>query len=412
MKMSELKLKSYLTKLVQIYQKMTGITKYFLISFLFLSSTALAQDIFSPFYVVIGGFEQEENARKFCDYAMGENLPAVYAFNEERKIFYVYVRATQTKEVALEILKTIRENSIFKDAWVFNGNLSGSNLTARKARPEERPPLTKPVQETPQPVIPEEKETASVSVPGETTSPVEAPKPVGKAFVFKLTNSATGSSLDGLVRLQESDRSLQFRGYNGNEKVYVAPPANRSGKWYVVCQVVGFKQFKKAINYSDAQDAKGASIGPDQEIVIPIQMERVRKGDYIEMDGVKFFNNAALLTPGSERELDELYAMMEENQGYHIRLHGHTNGNEPRDIVSLGDSKNFFGPDVANAKTHGTAKDLSLMRADLVKAYLVNKGIDGSRISVKGEGGTQMIFESGGTLAGMNDRVEVEITKY
>jgi outer membrane protein OmpA-like peptidoglycan-associated protein len=129
------------------------------------------------------------------------------------------------------------------------------------------------------------------------------------------------------------------------------------------------------------------------------------------MENVKFFNNTALMAPGSETELDQLVAMMQENSGYEVRLHGHTNGDQERDIVSIGKSSNFFGSDVANAKTHGSAKELSLLRAELVKAYLVQQGIDASRISTKAEGGRAMIYDPSGTLAGLNDRVEVEIRK-
>jgi outer membrane protein OmpA-like peptidoglycan-associated protein len=386
---------------------------FFLLSALWVSSAAFAQNIFSPFYVVIGGFEKEENAQKFVNYAQEENLPAVYAYNEERKVYYVYVRATQTREIAIEVLNAVRANSVFKDAWVFNGVLLGDNFVAKRQLPVEKipEPNPEPVEEPLKPVTPAPKEVPS-SVAQNNTPVLETPKPVGKPFLFKLLNGESGNSVTGLVRLQETDRALQFRGYNGNEKVYVAPPANRSGKWIVVCQVVGFKQYKRSISYSEAAETKGAAVGTEDEIVIPIELNRVRKGDYIEMDGVKFFHNTALLTPGSERELDELLAMMEENPDYRIRLHGHSNGNESRDIVSIGESKDFFTPSVSNAKTFATAKQLSLLRAELVKNYLTEKGVEASRISVKGEGGKQMIFESSGTLAGMNDRVEVEITKH
>ena len=373
-----------------------------------------AQDVFSPFYVVIGAFKSEENAQKYCTYAHEQNLPAVYAHNQERGMYYVYVRATQTKDVADDILIRLRNNTVFRDAWVFNGVLSGSNLAKRSA-----PPLvTKPVQEaepqvaTPEPEEKEFVDTPSGAVPEPTQPVVETPVPVGKPFVFKLVNAETGDVLNGLVRLQESDKARQFRGYNGNEKVYVPAPANRTGKWVVRCQVLGFQPLKKSIVYAKAHELSGASVGAGDEIIIPLELERVRRGDYIEMEGVKFYNNTALFAPGSERELEELVAMMVENPDYHIRLHGHTNGDDARDIVSLGRSADFFAPDVANAKTHGSAKELSLMRAELVKAYLVSKDIDVSRITTKGEGGKQMIFDPRGTLAGMNDRVEVEIKKH
>lgn len=382
-----------------------------------LSHSALAQDAFSPFYVVIGGFKSEENAQKYCTYAHEQNFPAVYAFNEERQLYYVYVRATQTKDIADEILARLKEDSVFKDAWVFNGVLSGSTLTRRprpapaeSTAPAPAPVIEKPVEKS-QPKEPKPEPQEPKPEPQEQVA-AEVPRPVGRPFIFKLLNSETGSPLNGLVRLQESDRASQFRGYNGNEKVYVPAPSNRTGKWYIVCQVLGFRQLKKPIVYGKAGEMEGASIGPDQEVVIPLELERVRRGDYIEMENVKFYNNTALFAPGSERELDELVAMMEENPDYQIKLHGHTNGKQARDIVSIGTSNDFFTPSILNAKTHASAQQLSLLRAELIKSYLASKGIDPSRISTKGEGGTQMIFDPSGTLAGLNDRVEVEIRKH
>jgi outer membrane protein OmpA-like peptidoglycan-associated protein len=395
---------------------------FFCVSLFFLSISASAQDVFSTFYVVIGGFKSEENAQKFSTYAHEQNLPAVYAFNDERQLFYVYVRATQTREVADEILNNLRSSTVFRDAWVFNGVLSGSNLMARKQRPvievkpdpapQEKTQDPVPEEKIAEPVAKEPQDTPSGSVPSENQAQVDAPKPIGKPFVFKLVNRETGSPLNGLVRLQEADKAAQFRGFNGNEKVYVPAPSNRSGKWYVVCQVLGFRQYKKPVVYDKAGEVEGASVGTDNEIIIPLQLTRVRRGDYIEMENVKFFNNTALFTPGSERELDELVAMMEENPDYQVKLHGHTNGNQARDIVSIGNSTNFFNPDITNAKTHGSAKELALLRAELVKTYLVSKGIDASRVTSKGEGGTQMLVDPKGTLAGLNDRVEVEIRKH
>lgn len=377
----------------------------------FLSPAALAQEPFIPYYVVIGGFAKEENAQRYLAYAEEQNLPAVYAYNEQRKIFYVYVRATQDKAVADEILKRLQSTSVFKDSWVFNGLLSGSDVVAKKTPPSPTKVLIEDAID--EVIVPSEPEDKSPRSGTEDLAPmVETPKPIGKPFVFQLLNANTGSAVNGLVRLQESEKALQFRGYNGNEKVYVAQPSNRSGKWYVVCDVVGFKKHKKQITYAKAKDMEGVSVGSEQEIIIPLRLDRVRKGDYVELEGVKFFHNTALFTPGSERELEELYIMMVENPDYQVRLHGHTNGNEARDIVSIGESTNFFNPDVANAKSQGSAKELSRLRGELVKAYLINKGIEASRISVKGEGGKQALFESSGTLAGMNDRVEVEITKH
>lgn len=380
---------------------------------LILSISVFGQDVFSPFYVVIGSFKQEENAKHFCDYAEEQNLPAVYAFNEEREIYYVYVRATQTREVAHDILKSLKESTVFRDAWVFNGQLAGG-VIARNPAPVERKPEPQPlVEEIPEPVVEKTDNTSSGSAPvEETVTPVVTPRPVGKPFFFKLVNGETGDPVEGLVRLKESERAQQFRGFKSNEKVYVPAPSNRSGKWIVMGQALGYRMSKKSMPYNKPDQVQGASVGLDEEVIIPLELERVKRGDYIEMEGVKFFHNAALLTPGSDRELDELVAMMEENPDYQVRLHGHANGDDDRDVVTIGKSTDFFNPNVANEKVHVSAKELSLLRAELVKGYLVSKGIDASRITTKGEGGKQMIFDPRGTLAGLNDRVEVEIRKH
>ena len=384
------------------------------------STHVLAQELPGPYFVVIGAFKSEANAKMYCAYAEEQNLPAVYALNQARGIYYVYVRATQTKDVANDILGRLKENAIFKDAWVFNGRLSGHEANpSSPSQPEpdlrqevaqsEPPPVVDTLQEETSQATPEEAQSASVPP---VTENVETPKPVGRPFVFKLLNGETGDVVNGLVRLQETEKAQQFRGFKANEKVYVPSPGNKSGKWIIVCQVLGYRQSKRAVVYDKAAEVNGATVGSDEEVIIPIELQRVRRGDYVEMDGVKFFNNSALFTRGSERQLEELVAMMEENPEYHIRLHGHTNGKDARDIVSLGTSTDLFNPDVSNAKSHASAKELSLLRAELVKTYLINKGIDPSRVSTKGEGGVQMIYDPKGTLAGLNDRVEVEIRKH
>ncbi|HEY0652980.1 MAG TPA: OmpA family protein, partial [Chryseosolibacter sp.] len=132
----------------------------------------------------------------------------------------------------------------------------------------------------------------------------------------------------------------------------------------------------------------------------------------IEMEEVKFYTNSNLMTPESERELKELLAMMNENPDYKIRIHGHTNGTQGRDIVSWEEGQDLFHPDASNKKHAGSAKELSSLRAESVKRYLTDNGVAENRISTKGEGGVQMIYDPRGTMAALNDRVEIEVTKH
>lgn len=371
---------------------------------------AIAQSTFSPWFVVIGAFKNEENAKRQCLLAHEQNLPAVYAYNTDRAMYYVYVRATQSRDVAYDIVGRLQTGTVFKDAWLFNGELVGQPVVATETAvasnvPVDRTETTVPdntelVQET-------EPETTPAVVVQEEVAPVqrETRPPVGKPMRFVLINRETGNPVNGIIRLFEDERSNQFKAYNPGQTVYVPAPSNKDKRWLLLCQIPGFKAYKRSFIYDEIATGQ-------EEIVLTMELQRVKRGDYIEMEGVKFYNNAALLAPGSEIALDDLYAMLEENQRYKIRLRGHTNGTHARDIVTLGTSEDLFHPSVDNEKRHVPAKELALLRAEVVKLYLVRKGVEPTRITTKGEGGTQMIYDPRGTLAGLNDRVEVEIRKH
>jgi outer membrane protein OmpA-like peptidoglycan-associated protein len=376
----------------------------------------------NSYYVVIGAFSVEANAARHQTRANQLNIPATHVFNPEHKLFYVFVRDTENKGDAYATLLSMQQEG-FNDAWVYRGNLdasiafknshqSGTGLTTTetveetsKPEPEQSNQIEAPVQTVSQTLTdptPVSSETANVNV---------APKPAGKPLIFSVINAVTGKPVTGQVHLLESDRAKQYQGVSSNEVVSVVPPKNKTGRWYLACYVIGYEPVKNSFLYSNPQKTPGASVGPNQEVMIPLVLERVKRGDYIEMDNVKFFGNSAVFTPESERELTELLAMMEENPDYKIKVHGHVNGNPQGEIIARSDSPNFFALDEGNKHIEGDAKQLSTWRAEAVRDFLVSKGIDASRISVKGESNKQPIFDPKGTNAVGNDRVEVEITK-
>jgi outer membrane protein OmpA-like peptidoglycan-associated protein len=100
---------------------------------------------------------------------------------------------------------------------------------------------------------------------------------------------------------------------------------------------------------------------------------------------------------------------MKDQPKYKIEVHGHCNGKQSRNIVSKGNSNEFFETSTLNSRGIVSAKELTQLRADLVKEYLVSQGIEAKRIKTKAEGGKVMIYPQSGTLSGYNDRIEVEI---
>jgi outer membrane protein OmpA-like peptidoglycan-associated protein len=70
--------------------------------------------------------------------------------------------------------------------------------------------------------------------------------------------------------------------------------------------------------------------------------------------------------------------------------------------------RNYFemkGTDQQN----GTAKELSKQRAEAVRDYLVEHGIEKSRMEIMAWGGLNMMVNETSASAKLNDRIEIEI---
>jgi len=356
------------------------------------------------YYVIVGGFASKTNAEHFTTYVHELNYPARYAFNANRKLYYVYVRVTKDKQQARETTYRLRLETEFKKAWIYNGPLEGYGVeesTAEAERQEAYETGNVPIAE--QPVA-----DSSAITNTSTTDTLAAAMPSApvKTFVFQLTSGAANTPVSGPVHLLDKEPDDLVERYPANERVSVTAPT--TGKLIVVCNLIGYKLAKRTINFADPlKSIKGASVGEGQEVIVPIKLVPVNRGDYIELEHIKFFEHSAILTPASEAELLELVNFMA-NPRCKIRLFGHTQSDASGEIITKGNSTDFFALDPANNhSTHGSATERSRQQAEIVKAYLVSKGIAPGRIATKGYGAMLAIYEN----ANANDRIEVEIIR-
>lgn len=72
----------------------------------------------AEYYVVIGTFAEESNARKFAKTISNSFKDVTYSFNEARKLYYVHVIKTSRKEEAQDWSLYLRKEKGFRDAWV------------------------------------------------------------------------------------------------------------------------------------------------------------------------------------------------------------------------------------------------------------------------------------------------------
>jgi len=113
-------------------------------------------------------------------------------------------------------------------------------------------------------------------------------------------------------------------------------------------------------------------------------------GHLITLENLIFAQGKFDITEESFDELDKLVIMLRETPSMEIQLEGHTD---------------FRGSPTANM-------NLSQLRVDATKTYVVSKGIETSRVSTKAFGGTEPITrENTPEARAQNRRVVVRITK-
>jgi outer membrane protein OmpA-like peptidoglycan-associated protein len=352
------------------------------------------------YYVVIGAFATEKGDLKEFTSRLPENQSdTAYTIYRDENLLHFYLLKTSNRDEALD--KTIRLRE------VINGR-DPQLLNSFRDQDKRNESLEYTLQT---PVMTRNDETASSGTSDATAGagvPVEKEVvlPRGKFFKFQVAAPDGTRVLDNVhhVNLKDGRELGTFTTY-GN--VDVLRPSS-SEPMTVVCGIFGYKEIRKDINYSNPEKTTGAFQDDDGAWVIPYNLERLEKGDVSVMYNVSFYKNAAFMIPTSQRDLDELVLMMKTNPNYVIKLHAHCNAKGKRKILAPGTAGRYF--DVEGAREiESTAKQLTYHRAELVKAYLIEHGIDKNRIKTFSWGGTEMLVDEHGPHAKLNDRIEVEI---
>ena len=206
--------------------------------------------------------------------------------------------------------------------------------------------------------------------------------------------SMKGKRIDAELKVKEE--------LTGNE-IKVIPIGKNSyemaiekGKSYnVECSATGYKIFDHSIVISEYVD-------PDSNI-FDVFLKPLKAGDNFVMNNIYFYPNTYALRKGSEKELTYLLNYLINNPEVKVELQGYTNGSNRckrnKAYKKKGPEWNFSG----------SAKKLSQYRAEAIKKYLVQKGVQKQNISTKGFGGEKMIVENPKTLEAIEKNIRVEV---
>ena len=376
---------------------------YFLALTMLLSSTAYPQtdttnNFNEPYYVVIGVFSIQKNAVRFTRQAPKHNVSARYAMNHNRNFYYVYVLETADRARAIDEALSLRArpDSLFSDAWVYRGSF--------------------------------EKSKTGEIVPGKDINPMEGrigtsetivqnqidkqknpePKEETKPFIFRITRQDDSTHVvAGDVLVVDVDLAKKIGTYEGNQTVNVPKPKGKSGQITMTSIIFGYRRVQHTLNYLDPA---GDSVEiRDSTIIVPFELKRLQKGDVAVMYDVYFFKDAAIMRPESRFEVGMLLEMMKENANYKIKIHGHTNGGAAGKIISMKEGSESYFSVTDTKEGFGSAKKLSKARAQVLKTYLVNNGIDEKKLLIKAWGGKKPLYDKFSPQASSNVRVEIEI---
>src|SRR5258708_14467592 len=393
--------------------KICSFSLIFISSLSVLAQSPTTKKLSQGYYLVVASFspEHEDYATRLSASLNKAGRHTAYGFETARKYWYVYFDQLTTRDECVNEWNKIRSESGFADAWVHTikeATESKEEVVSKTELQEQKiEPVTKVEEKKPEPVITEVVENP-------LAAPVFLPQTLKNTPVFlSLFNSTNNEVIDGEVEVVNKETNKLISRVKGNTYITLPNPGTKSGDLNLISNTFGFRKEQREINYKETEKD---TLKPYVSLVgnfymINFGLVKIRKGDISTLYNVYFFNDAAIMLPDSKYQLNSLLQMMKESPSMKIVLHGHTNGSGRGKIIYMGQSQDFFKitSDVVNGT--GSAKQLSEARAETIKMWLVDQGIDDRRVTVKGWGGSRMIHDKNSSYARKNIRVDVEVAE-
>ncbi|MDZ7607737.1 MAG: OmpA family protein [Cyclobacteriaceae bacterium] len=327
-------------------------------------------------------------------------------------MYYVYVLYTKDDlEGARAKRGSLRATRQFFDAWILYVGVKPEDF--------EKSPVAE-LEETPDVrVINQPKELKSAEMKAGAAMDMVPPPPVQQDqntynYRFNVIGATTLKEVPGYVTIIDATRNKAMKSVSTNQIHPLEAPATQSKEIIALCDIFGYvkEQAKFKIDDPMSSEDKGMLTETGGVTTVKFQLQRHKVGEILTMYNVYFYNDAAIMKPESKFELNSLLAMLKENEKLTVRIHGHTNGNDPGKLIKLKpDDNNYFEVTSNNIQSTSSAKDLSKERADVIRRWLLDQGIDDKRMEVKAWGGQKMIYKKTDSMAGKNVRVEIEILK-
>ncbi|CAG0983936.1 MAG: OmpA family protein [Bacteroidetes bacterium] len=127
--------------------------------------------------------------------------------------------------------------------------------------------------------------------------------------------------------------------------------------------------------------------------IVQISLAPLKEGEKVNLTNIQFYGNVATFLPSSKPSLHALLNFMTQNENATIHIIGHVNG--------------------PNESNNSMYRKLSENRAEAVKQFLIENGIEEKRLKTSGYGNSKMLYPNPVTESqhAANRRVEIVILK-
>jgi outer membrane protein OmpA-like peptidoglycan-associated protein len=193
----------------------------------------------------------------------------------------------------------------------------------------------------------------------------------------KISNAKTGGPIKARIFFKTDSLNFNYASEDGNYAIEI--PSNKS--YTVEILSTGY------INLSDRADLQAFDL---KTLQMNFKLQPIEVGTVVQMKNVLFYMGTTKLLEESYPELNVIVSFLNDNPKIEIELEGHTD--------NRGDSKKNLV--------------LSQQRVEVIKKYLVKKGISSRRIKGKGFGDTRPVATNDTEESRkLNRRVEFLILK-
>ena len=402
---------------------------FLMMGFLLVAGTATAAE----YYVVVGAFSKESNARRFTGSVRQLFREATYSFNKNRRLYYVHVLRTTRRDEARSWSFYLRREKGFKDAWVLTDAEvdSGNDVAESHGQPRfesthhlatypdagvgSAPPRAEAESGSGRPSAMDELgaswklsgDIAYLNNVGET--PTSAMKASGFVRLFRfVVENAKGERVPSEVMLVNFEKIKKIAGFQPGQNVAIKGTKPEQMVAFV-CDVLGYIQETRMYNLDHLSRGKDITRGDDGVWEVSFKLKKMSVNDISVMNKTFFYKEAAILEESSRKELDELVTLMKRHPFYKIILHSHCNPGVNRLLKFPSTDTNYFDPGNIIEK-QGSDKLLTRKRGEVVRNYLVENGIDKKRIGLVAWGSMEPVVTNNSEDAHINDRIELELT--